>query len=205
MRGDAGVRVRRMSAADLERVMELAESLKEAPQWPRAAYVCALDPEAVPRRVALVAEDAADPLHMPSEDPEKRPSGTKAHVLFDGSPYGLKPVPFTVMSSSGTRDEVGSGLVVGFLIARLLAPEAELETIGVATEGQRRGTGRRLLGAMVEELREAGVHEAILEVRASNQAALRFYRELGWRETGRRQRYYADPEEDAVLMSLRLD
>jgi ribosomal-protein-alanine N-acetyltransferase len=44
----------------------------------------------------------------------------------------------------------------------------------------------------------------MLEVRASNQAALGFYRGQGFRETGRRPRYYADPEEDAVLMLLNL-
>jgi ribosomal-protein-alanine N-acetyltransferase len=69
---------------------------------------------------------------------------------------------------------------------------------------QRRGTGRKLLEAMAEELRGAGVREALLEVRVSNQAAFDFYRSLGWVETGRRPRYYADPEEDAVLMSLSL-
>ena len=50
-----------------------------------------------------------------------------------------------------------------------------------------------------------GVGEVLLEVRASNQRALDFYRSLGWEETGRRPRYYADPEEDAVLMGLKLE
>jgi ribosomal-protein-alanine N-acetyltransferase len=58
---------------------------------------------------------------------------------------------------------------------------------------------------MAEELRVAGVREVLLEVRSSNQRALGFYRSLGWSETGRRPRYYADPEEDAVLMSLKLE
>jgi len=52
----AAVRVRRMTQADLNRVMEIAESLKEAPQWPRTAFERALDPTAQPRRIALVAE-----------------------------------------------------------------------------------------------------------------------------------------------------
>jgi ribosomal-protein-alanine N-acetyltransferase len=54
---------------------------------------------------------------------------------------------------------------------------------------------------MVEELKAAGASEFILEVRASNEQARGFYRSLGWRENGRRPRYYTDPEEDAVLMS----
>ena len=49
--------IRPMAPADLDRVMEIAASLKEAPQWPREAYMAALNPEAEPRRIALVAAD----------------------------------------------------------------------------------------------------------------------------------------------------
>jgi ribosomal-protein-alanine N-acetyltransferase len=45
-----------MTLADLDRVMEIAESLKDAPQWPRSAYLAALDPAAAPPRIALVVE-----------------------------------------------------------------------------------------------------------------------------------------------------
>jgi ribosomal-protein-alanine N-acetyltransferase len=51
-------RIRRMTAADLDRVIEMAAALEHAPHWPRSAYVVALDPDAVPRRVALVAAEA---------------------------------------------------------------------------------------------------------------------------------------------------
>ena len=94
--------------------------------------------------------------------------------------------------------------VVGFVVAAITAPEAELESTGVAEEWQRRGVGRRIFGALAEELRRAEVWEVFLEVRASNRAACGLYRALGFVETGRRTRYYADPEEDAVLMRLRL-
>lgn len=49
--------IRPMTAADLDRIIEIAVSLKAAPQWPREAYNAALDPEATPRRLALVAVD----------------------------------------------------------------------------------------------------------------------------------------------------
>ncbi|MGB9408502.1 MAG: ribosomal protein S18-alanine N-acetyltransferase [Terracidiphilus sp.] len=52
------VQIRRMTPADLDRVMEIAQSLKEAPHWPRANYVAALDSDALPRRIALVTEGA---------------------------------------------------------------------------------------------------------------------------------------------------
>ncbi|HEY1902880.1 MAG TPA: ribosomal protein S18-alanine N-acetyltransferase [Terracidiphilus sp.] len=101
--------------------------------------------------------------------------------------------------------EAESNTLAGFLVARVLGPEAELETIAVAAEGQRQGVGGRLLRALVEELRTERVSELILEVRDSNDAALVFYRAHGFEETGRRFRYYADPEEDAILMRLRME
>jgi ribosomal-protein-alanine N-acetyltransferase len=110
----------------------------------------------------------------------------------------------TPIKSSLADGEALKGRVVGFAIVSLVPPQAELETIAVSAAEQRRGIGQELFSAMTEELRAAGVSEFMLEVRESNQRALDFYRSLGWRETGRRPRYYADPEEDAVLMSLAL-
>ena len=97
-----------------------------------------------------------------------------------------------------------SGEVLGFVVAGLVPPEAELESIAVASSVQRRGIGRRLLASLVTRLRTSGILQLHLEVRASNQTALRFYSAQNFNQTGVRPRYYTDPEEDAVLMTLRL-
>lgn len=94
--------------------------------------------------------------------------------------------------------------LMGFAVASLLPPQAELETVAVAAQFQRRGVARKLFAQLADELRAAQVAEVLLEVRASNQAALALYRRLGFVETGRRPRYYQSPAEDAVLMRLRL-
>ncbi len=52
----AGVAIRPMTAEDVERVLEIAASSPQAPHWQPAAYLTALDAEAAPRRIALVAE-----------------------------------------------------------------------------------------------------------------------------------------------------
>jgi tRNA threonylcarbamoyladenosine biosynthesis protein TsaB len=96
-------------------------------------------------------------------------------------------------------------LLMGFAVASLMPPQAELETIAVAAENQRRGVASRLLDEIFEKLALAGATEVVLEVRASNQAALGLYRRLGFKETGRRPRYYHEPVEDAVLMRLGLE
>ncbi len=101
-------------------------------------------------------------------------------------------------------EDAGSGLVAGFVVARLILPEAELESIAVAAEFQRRGVARELFSALTEGLERREVKEILLEVRAGNGAALGLYRSLGFGEEGRRRGYYADPVEDAVLMRLRL-
>lgn len=147
--------IRPMCAADVEEVVALAASLKDAPHWVRATYLKALDPASSPRRIALVAA-------------------------------------------------AKTGSVVGFAVASVTGGEAELETIAVAAPSQRQGVGRQLLAAMAQELRLAGVQEVRLEVRAWNLPALELYRAMGFTETGRRPRYYADPVEDAVLMDLHL-
>ncbi len=184
----AEVRIRAMSAADLERVVEIATGLREAPKWAAPVYLAALDPSKMPRRIALVAELAW----------EEQTSGAKAPVDL---------LQLNVRAKARTLHEAyppGSGRVIGFAVASVVAPEAELETIALAAEGQRRGVGARLVGALVEQLRRERVTELLLEVRASNQAALAFYRAEGFRKTGRRVGYYADPKEDAVLMVRRL-
>jgi ribosomal-protein-alanine N-acetyltransferase len=79
-----------------------------------------------------------------------------------------------------------------------------LEIIAVDPRFQRRSLARKLFEELVYQLGLAGIAEVVLEVRASNQSALGLYRVLGFVETGRRPRYYADPQEDAVLMRLQL-
>jgi [ribosomal protein S18]-alanine N-acetyltransferase len=98
----------------------------------------------------------------------------------------------------------GPEQVEGFTVASLLPPQAELESIAVAAGSQRRGLGRVLFDALLNELRTVGVLEITLEVRASNHAALAFYRCAGFSKMGLRPAYYADPVEDAVLMRLHL-
>lgn len=93
---------------------------------------------------------------------------------------------------------------LGFAVASLLPPHAELELICVAANSQRRGVARKIFSALLAELRKAQASGIQLEVRASNAPALTFYRAHGFVETGRRTRYYADPVDDGVLLELRL-
>jgi ribosomal-protein-alanine acetyltransferase len=90
--------------------------------------------------------------------------------------------------------------LVGFGVMVLTPPQAELESIAVTREHQRRGIAGSLLSDLLTELKRFDITEVILEVRESNRAAQAFYRESEFVETGRRRSYYADPQEDALLL-----
>lgn len=95
--------------------------------------------------------------------------------------------------------------VLGFAAATLLLDgqenRAELDSIAVHPGARRRGLGADLLRAVVSWSAHQGAHRLILEVRAGNAPALRLYSRFGFLPEGRRPRYYADPEEDALLLA----
>jgi ribosomal-protein-alanine N-acetyltransferase len=95
--------------------------------------------------------------------------------------------------------------ILGFLVARHIASEWELENIVVASTHQRQGIGRRLLEAMLQNARETKSATVFLEVRVSNTAARKLYESAGFTETGRRKSYYSGPSEDAILYRLDLN
>jgi [ribosomal protein S18]-alanine N-acetyltransferase len=94
--------------------------------------------------------------------------------------------------------------IIGFGITVLIPPQVELETIAVAASEQRKGIGTQIFHEIIAELKEARITEVSLEVRQSNRGAQALYHALGFVEIGRRHGYYADPEEDALLLQLSL-
>ncbi len=97
------------------------------------------------------------------------------------------------------------GRLEGGAVGSLAGGEAELESIAVAQDRQRRGVGRRLFGELAQRLRERGASAFFLEVRAANQAALGLYRALGLEASGLRKGYYGSPPEDAIVFRLQLE
>jgi [ribosomal protein S18]-alanine N-acetyltransferase len=97
-----------------------------------------------------------------------------------------------------------AGGISGFVAGRQVADEAEILNLAVRRQNRRRGEGHALLSAALEQLHRRGVNKVFLEVRESNEAGIAFYEKMGFAETGRRPRYYREPEEAAVLMEKKL-
>jgi ribosomal-protein-alanine N-acetyltransferase len=90
--------------------------------------------------------------------------------------------------------------VAGFLVARRIANDLEILNFAVRSDLRRSGNGASLLSAALEWGKSFRAETAILEVRESNLAALRFYERHGFQVMGRRPRYYTAPVEDALLL-----
>ena len=90
--------------------------------------------------------------------------------------------------------------VVGYAVVLVSGVESELANLAVSRIVQRHGLGRRLLEEAKLQVKARGCEVMFLEVRASNEAALKLYETSGFKAVGRRGRYYARPIEDAIVM-----
>jgi len=104
---------------------------------------------------------------------------------------------------AGWVAEEGAG-VTGFLVARRLSSELEILNFAVEFDSRRCGIGAALLREALQWAQTFQATQAILEVRASNLAALRFYECHKFEVVGRRPRYYTAPVEDALLLTATL-
>jgi [ribosomal protein S18]-alanine N-acetyltransferase len=85
------------------------------------------------------------------------------------------------------------GLAGYALVAlRKRSATARLYSIAVDRRNGRRGVGRALMAACEHYAAAQGRIALRLEVRADNEAAIALYRDLGYREFGRYENYYAD-------------
>ena len=92
----------------------------------------------------------------------------------------------------------------GFLCAKAVAGEWEIETVVVAEHVRRHGIADALLHELMQWVRRLDGIAVWLEVCESNLPARRLYEKHGFCETGRRCGYYREPVEDAVLYQLRV-
>jgi [ribosomal protein S18]-alanine N-acetyltransferase len=92
-----------------------------------------------------------------------------------------------------------SALVAGFIVTREVAP-LEREILNLATDPvhRRRGIGRALVETEIASAPKGTTW--FLEVRESNIAATSLYKAIGFIPAGRREDYYHDPAEAAIVM-----
>ena len=104
------------------------------------------------------------------------------------------------VAEEGAAAPSAGGKVAGFLVGRRIGNDLEILNFAVTPEARRQGIGAALLEAALEWGRSFHAEAAMLEVRASNFAALAFYERNRFQIVGKRPKYYTAPVEDALLL-----
>ena len=93
---------------------------------------------------------------------------------------------------------------IGFLIARILEAESESEVeiynLAISPEQQNQGFGQVLMTDLINRCSKINITKIWLEVRKSNEKAIKFYERNAFVEIGKRKNFYTNPAEDAILM-----
>lgn len=103
------------------------------------------------------------------------------------------------------RPEGKPGKACGFVLARLVAGEAEILTIAVSDEVRKQGVGRALMDAVLRYLYQERAETLFLEVDENNVAALALYRRIGFNKVGDRPAYYETANGRSSAFILRRD
>ena len=90
--------------------------------------------------------------------------------------------------------------VVGYIGSQTVIDETDMMNVAVHPDYRKQGIASSLIVGLMEELRKRGSHSLTLEVRASNDPAIRLYQLLDFQEVGRRRNYYRNPREDALIL-----
>jgi [ribosomal protein S18]-alanine N-acetyltransferase len=92
------------------------------------------------------------------------------------------------------------GDLVGYLIISRYVDAWHVMNIAVDPDRRREGIAKALLARLFELTAGDGRRGYTLEVRVSNQAAIRLYQQVGFQPRGIRRGYYTDNREDALIM-----
>jgi ribosomal-protein-alanine N-acetyltransferase len=115
---------------------------------------------------------------------------------LSGNPFAY----FLVARHKGGTGVVGEA--IGYLCYWIVFEEVRLMNLAVIESMRHQGIATSLVATALQTGLSQSAHRAVLEVRASNRAAQHLYEKFGFSRTAVRPKYYAKPEEDAVLMEL---
>lgn len=94
--------------------------------------------------------------------------------------------------------------VAGFCAFWLVGDLAHINQFAIRPDVRRHGLGRQLIEAVALEAARLGAAELTLEVRESNEPAIKLYESTGFTREGVRKNYYTTPVEHALILTRRL-
>ena len=170
----AQISIRKMREEDLAQVARIEAENFSAP-WKEKDFRHYLDdPQALFLTAVIQPEGETDAVRQTSEQADLNPSEEDC----------LHP-----------EEEIA-----GYIGCLFAADEGDITNVSVDSTHRREGTGSCLVQTLQAESRKRGCRRIFLEVRQSNDAAIRLYQNQGFVRIGVRKNYYTKPQEDALLM-----
>lgn len=93
------------------------------------------------------------------------------------------------------------GAVVGYMGLQIFSGEGYVTNVAVLPQYRKQGIACELIEAQLKNEMDF----ITLEVRKSNAPAISLYTKLGFENMGIRPRFYTDPVEDAIIMTLSIN
>ncbi len=90
--------------------------------------------------------------------------------------------------------------IIGYMGVTIILEEADVTNVAVDLDYRCQGVGTALIFHMLQLCRAKGVNAITLEVRSSNQAAIKLYEKMRFISVGVRKNFYEKPTEDAIIM-----
>jgi len=133
--------------------------------------------------------------------PDHIPAILAIEAVSNGAPWSEQAfVNELTNPQSLFRVALENGEVVGYGGIWMCIDEAHVTTLATHPDHRRKGIGRRLMVDLLQESKKLGMVCSTLEVRKSNEAAIKLYENLGFQSVSVRKGYYPDNKEDAVIM-----
>jgi ribosomal-protein-alanine N-acetyltransferase len=112
-----------------------------------------------------------------------------------------KAVLWAALAPVSPMSHISSAGPVGVFSGEVVLDELQIDNLAVAEQWRRQGIGKALLKSALSQASGLGARAATLEVRSANATAREFYEKEGFTAVGLRRRYYANPPDDALLLS----
>jgi ribosomal-protein-alanine N-acetyltransferase len=90
--------------------------------------------------------------------------------------------------------------IIGYLGMWKIIDEGHITNIAIDKEYRKMGYGHILVYESIEFMKNDGVTSFTLEVRVTNNPAIKLYEKMGFTRAGIRKKYYQDNGEDALIM-----
>lgn len=96
------------------------------------------------------------------------------------------------------------GMIAGYIGCWHIVDEGHITNIAVHPNFRRQGIGKLLIEELMRYARSEKIESLTLEVRVTNEPAIKLYQSFGFKSAGVRPKYYQDTNEDALIMWAQL-